>query len=57
MSTAFKNVKQIKCLEAKLTKVRQDVEAPEHKERGYDSIFKGIHEPCHLWVLMPVYIL
>ena len=32
--------KQIKCIEAKLTKVRQDMEAPEHKKRSYDSIFK-----------------
>ena len=35
------NVKQIKCVEVKLTKVRQDREAPEHEKRSYDSIFKG----------------
>ena len=35
------NVKQIKCVEAKLTKVTQDMEALEIR-RGYDSIFKGI---------------
>ena len=35
------NVKQIKCVEAKLTKVRQDMEAPEHKKRSYDSIFSN----------------
>ena len=28
------NVKQIKCVDAKLTKVRQDIEAPEHKRPG-----------------------
>ena len=39
------NVKQIKCVEAKLTKVRQDMEAPEHKKRSYESIFKGIQKP------------
>ena len=39
------NVKQIKCVEAKLTKVRQDMEAPEHEKRSYDSIFKSIHKP------------
>ena len=33
------NVKQIKCVEANLTKVRQDMEAPEFKKRSYDSIF------------------
>ena len=38
------NVKQIKCEEAKLTKVRQDMETPEHKKRSYDNIFKGIHK-------------
>ena len=27
------------CIEAKLSKVRQDMEAPEHKKRSYDSIF------------------
>ena len=27
-----------------LTKVRQDMEAPEHKKRSYDSIFKGTHK-------------
>ena len=40
------NVKRIKFVGAKLTKVRQDImEAPEHKKRSYDSIFKGIHKP------------
>ena len=38
------NVKQIECVETKLTKARQDMEAPEHK-RSYDSILKGIHKP------------
>ena len=38
------NVKHIKCVEAKLTKVRQDMETPEHKKRSYDNIFKGIHK-------------
>ena len=38
------NVKQIKCVEAKLTKVRQDMEAPENKRRSYESIFKGTHK-------------
>ena len=27
-----------------MTKVRQDMEAPEHKRRSYESIFKGIHK-------------
>ena len=31
-------------VEAKLTKVRQDMEAPEHKKRSYDSIFKDTHK-------------
>ena len=35
------NVKQIKCAEAKLTKVREDMETPEHKKRSYDSIFSN----------------
>ena len=35
------NVKHIKCVEAKFTKVRQDMKAPEHKKRSYDSIFKS----------------
>ena len=39
------NVKQIKYVEAKLTKVRPDMEAPEHKKRSYDSIFNAIHKP------------
>ena len=44
---SFNWVKQIKCIEAQLTKVRQDsdMEAPEHKKRSYDSIFKDIHKP------------
>jgi len=36
------NVKQIKCTEAKLTKVTQDMEALENKKSNYNSIFKGI---------------
>ena len=36
------NVKQIKCIEAKLTKVTQDIEALEKKKSNYISIFKGI---------------
>ena len=32
------NVNQIECLEAKLTKVTQDMEALENKRRSYDSI-------------------
>ena len=36
------NVKQIKCREAKLTKVTQDMEALENKKSNYNSIFKGI---------------
>ena len=36
------NVKQIKCIEAKLTKVTQDIEALEKKKSNYNSIFKGI---------------
>ena len=35
------NVKQIKCIEAKLTKVTRDMEALENKS-NYNSIFKGI---------------
>ena len=35
------NVKQIKCIEAKLTKVTQDMEALKNKS-NYNSIFKGI---------------
>ena len=42
------NVKQIKCVEAKLTKVSQDIETPEHKRRSYDSIFKGIHKSARI---------
>ena len=38
------NEKQIKCVEANLTKVRQDMEAPENKKISYDSSFKGIHK-------------
>ena len=38
------NVKQIECIEAKLTKFKQDMEALENKKRSYDSIFKGIHK-------------
>lgn len=38
------NVNQIECIEAKLTKVTQDMEALENKRRSYDSIFKGIHK-------------
>ena len=40
---SFNWVKQIKCVEAQLSKVRQDVEALEHKKRSYDSIFKDIY--------------
>ena len=36
------NLKQIKCIEAKLTKVTQDMEALENKKSNYNSIFKGI---------------
>ena len=36
------NVKQIKCIEAKLTKVTQDMEEPLSIKGSYDSIFKGI---------------
>ena len=35
---------QIKCIEAKLTTVRQDMEAPEHMKRSYNSMFKGTHK-------------
>ena len=38
------NVKQIECIEAKLAKATQDMEAIENKKRSYDSIFKGIHK-------------
>ena len=38
------NLKQIECIEAKLTKFKQDMEALENKKRSYDSIFKGIHK-------------
>ena len=38
------NVKQIKCVKANLTKVRQDMEALENKNRSYESTFKGIHK-------------
>ena len=34
------DVKQIKCVEAKLTKVGQDMESLENKKRSYDSIFR-----------------
>jgi len=36
------NVKQIRYIEAELTKVRQDMEALEDKKSYYNSIFKGI---------------
>ena len=36
------NVKQIKCIEAKLTKVTQDIKALVNKKSNYNSIFKGI---------------
>ena len=36
--------KQIKCIEAKLTKVRQDMETPEHKKRSCDNIFRDTHK-------------
>ena len=35
-------VKKTKCIEAKSTEVRQDMEAPGHKKRSYDNIFKGM---------------
>ena len=38
------NVIQIECIEAKLTKTTQDMEALENKKRVYDSIFRGIHK-------------
>ena len=38
------NVKEIECIEVKLTKVKQDMEALENKKTSYDSIFKGIHK-------------
>ena len=38
------NVKEIECIEVKLTKVTQDMEALENKKTSYDSIFKGIHK-------------
>ena len=37
------NVKPNKCLEAKLTKIRKNIEAPENKKRSYDGTFKGGH--------------
>jgi len=36
------NVKQIKCIEAKLTNVTQDIEALENKKSNHNSILKGI---------------
>ena len=42
LSTA--DCKTDKTVEAKLTKVRQDMEALENKKRSYDSTFKGIHK-------------
>ena len=41
------NVKQIKCVEAKMTKVRQGMEAPEHKKRSYMTVYSraAIHKP------------
>ena len=38
------NAKQIKYVEATLTKFRQDMEALENKKRSYDRTFKGIHK-------------
>ena len=38
------NVKEIECIEVKLTKVTQDMEALENKKTSYDSIFKSIHK-------------
>ena len=35
------NVKQLKCIEPKLTKVTQDYQVIENKKRSYDSIFKA----------------
>ena len=38
------NVKQIKCIEAKLAKPTQHIEALETKTKSCDSIFKGVHK-------------
>ena len=38
------NVKQIKCIEAKLAKPTQHIEALETKKKSCDSIFKGVHK-------------
>ena len=38
------NVKQIECIDDKLIKVTQDMEALENKKTSYDSTFKGIHK-------------
>ena len=35
------NVKQIKCIEAKLTKVTQDMEALENKKSNYNGLFNA----------------
>ena len=37
MGTSYKLWGQIKCLEAKLTKVRQAMKVPESKKRSYDG--------------------
>ena len=38
------NIEEIKCVEANLTKARQDTEAPENTKRGYDRTITGTHK-------------
>ena len=37
------NVEQIKCIEAKLLKVKQDMEMLEENKKSFHTIYKGIH--------------
>lgn len=38
------NVEQIKCIEAKLLKVKQDMEMLEENKKSFHTIYKGIHK-------------
>ena len=40
------NVKQIKCVEAKVQKVTRDTETLEESKDSFRSIFKGLHRDC-----------
>ena len=38
------NVEQIKCIEAKLLKFKQDMEMLEENKKSFHTIYKGIHK-------------